>query len=121
MKKKESKSETERRKEKGKEIMGENKKSVKRKEQNKGGEKSLLGQEGTLFIVPTNMLLHIFPSITIMHASKNKMLDELQDVFPKDVPYELPLLRYIEHHMDLTLGATLPNEAAYKIDPGEAK
>ncbi|RDX96085.1 hypothetical protein CR513_21289, partial [Mucuna pruriens] len=45
----------------------------------------------------------------------------LQDVFQEDVPHGLPLLRGIENHIDLTLGATLSNRAAYRTNPDKAK
>ncbi|RDX73754.1 hypothetical protein CR513_46586, partial [Mucuna pruriens] len=53
--------------------------------------------------------------------SKNRMFKEFQDVFPKDVPHELSSLKGTEHHMDLTLGVTLPNREAYKTNLREAK
>ncbi|RDX83285.1 Retrovirus-related Pol polyprotein from transposon 17.6, partial [Mucuna pruriens] len=46
------------------------------------------------------------------------LLEEFKDVFSKDVPYGLPP---IEQHIDLTLGATLPNRTAYRTNPNEAK
>ncbi|RDY07243.1 Tf2-6, partial [Mucuna pruriens] len=49
------------------------------------------------------------------------LLEELQDVFPKDVPHRMPPLRGMEHHIDLTLRATFPNRAAYRTNPKEAK
>ncbi|RDX97732.1 hypothetical protein CR513_19485, partial [Mucuna pruriens] len=49
------------------------------------------------------------------------LLEEFQDVFPKDISYRFPSLRGIEHHVDLTLGATLPNRAIYRMDLEEAK
>ncbi|RDX82412.1 Tf2-9, partial [Mucuna pruriens] len=49
------------------------------------------------------------------------LLEEFQDMFPKDVSHGLPPLRGIEHHIDLTLGATLPNRIAYRISPEKAK
>ncbi|RDX85639.1 hypothetical protein CR513_33137, partial [Mucuna pruriens] len=52
---------------------------------------------------------------------KNRMLEEFQDDFPKDVPYRLPPLRGIEHHMNLTLGVILPNGAAYRTNLGGSK
>ncbi|RDY08669.1 hypothetical protein CR513_07068, partial [Mucuna pruriens] len=51
----------------------------------------------------------------------NRLLEEFQDVFPKDVPHELPPLRGIKHHMDLTLRATLPKRATYRTNLEEAK
>ena len=36
-----------------------------------------------------------------------------------DFPNELPLVRSIKHHIDLTPQASLPNKAAYKMTPAE--
>ncbi|RDX90009.1 hypothetical protein CR513_28164, partial [Mucuna pruriens] len=47
--------------------------------------------------------------------------NEFQDVLPKDVPHGLQPLRDIEHHIDLTLRATLPNRTAYRMNLEEAK
>ncbi|RDX88515.1 hypothetical protein CR513_29878, partial [Mucuna pruriens] len=46
---------------------------------------------------------------------------EHKDVLPKEVPHGLPPLRGTKHHINLTLGATLPNKAIYKINYKEAK
>ncbi|RDY05112.1 hypothetical protein CR513_11084, partial [Mucuna pruriens] len=81
----------------------------------------LLAKREPLFVVPTDILLHVFPSITVMPIGINKLLEEFYDVFPKDVPHGLPPLRGIEHYIDLTLRATLPNKAEYKTNPKEAK
>ncbi|TYK21798.1 uncharacterized protein E5676_scaffold991G00020 [Cucumis melo var. makuwa] len=47
---------------------------------------------------------------------------EFNDMFPhEDAPMGLPPLRGIEHQIDLILGATLPNMAAYRTNPTETK
>ncbi|KAK1695116.1 hypothetical protein QYE76_011813 [Lolium multiflorum] len=46
---------------------------------------------------------------------------EFQDVFPDELPYGLPPLRGIEHRIDLTPGAPLPNRAAYRTNPEDTK
>ena len=48
-------------------------------------------------------------------------LQEYKDVFLAEVPLGLPPLRGIEHQIDLILGATLPNRAAYWTNPDETK
>ncbi|WVZ63929.1 hypothetical protein U9M48_013520 [Paspalum notatum var. saurae] len=49
------------------------------------------------------------------------LLQEFKDVFPAEILPGLPPLRGIEHQIDLIPGATLPNRAAYRTNPEEAK
>ncbi|XP_074293015.1 uncharacterized protein LOC141619902 [Silene latifolia] len=49
------------------------------------------------------------------------LLREFADVFPDDLPPGLPPIRGIEHQVDLVPGAPLPNKAAYRCNPEEAK
>ncbi|RDY11050.1 Retrovirus-related Pol polyprotein from transposon opus, partial [Mucuna pruriens] len=43
-----------------------------------------------------------------------EMLGSFKEFFPKDILQGLPPIKGIEHHIDFTLGATLPNKAAYR-------
>jgi hypothetical protein len=49
------------------------------------------------------------------------LLQEFKDIFPIDIPPELPPLREFEHQINLILGATLPNYVAYRTNPEETK
>jgi len=51
----------------------------------------------------------------------DSVLQEFEDVFPKEIPPDLPPLRGIEHHIDLVPGAVLPNRPAYSSNPQETK
>jgi hypothetical protein len=47
------------------------------------------------------------------------LLQQFRDVFPSELPPGLPLIRGIEHQIDLIPGASLPNRAAYRANPEE--
>ncbi|XP_042446435.1 uncharacterized protein LOC122031383, partial [Zingiber officinale] len=49
------------------------------------------------------------------------ILQDFEDVFPKEVPHGLPPMRGIEHQIDLIPGASLPNRPAYRSNPQETK
>ncbi|XP_042027467.1 uncharacterized protein LOC121774676 [Salvia splendens] len=46
---------------------------------------------------------------------------EFEDVFPEELPSELPPMRGIEHQIDFLPGSSLPNQAAYKANPKETR
>ena len=50
-----------------------------------------------------------------------EVLGEFQDVFPKELPQELPPKRGIEHAIDFHPGLVLPNRPAYHMNPEEDK
>ena len=49
------------------------------------------------------------------------LLQEFEDVFPKEMPNELPPIRGIEHQIDFMLGAAIPIRQAYRSNPEETK
>jgi hypothetical protein len=59
-------------------------------------------------------------TMPLPHAITN-LLQEFKDVFPAEIPPELPPLRGIEHQIDFISGATLPNHVAYRTNPEETK
>jgi hypothetical protein len=63
----------------------------------------------------TNELDESLPSVVA------SLLQEYEDVFPNDVPSELPLIRGIEHQINFVPGATIPNRTAYRSNLEETK
>ena len=59
--------------------------------------------------------------LTCLPSAISHVLQNYKDVFPKEVPAGLPPMRGIEHQIDLTPGATLPNRPPYCTNPKETK
>ena len=49
------------------------------------------------------------------------LLQGFEEVLPEDIPPGLPPIREIEHQIDFTVGASIPNRPAYRTNPNETK
>jgi len=69
----------------------------------------------------TSLSTTIIPPLETIPLKVQELLQEFNDVFPKEIPPMLPPLRGIEHQIDLVLGTSLPNRSAYRTNPQETK
>ncbi|XP_048228314.1 uncharacterized protein LOC125369579 [Ricinus communis] len=88
---------------------------ISRKEFEK--ECAMEGGGFVLLVKPiSNVVSYATNSLSLSH-----LLEEFSDIFPSDLPKGLPPFRGIEHAIDLIPGAPLPNKAAYRCNPEQAK
>ena len=66
------------------------------------------------------------PRIILTNTSVEDLPEEIQellenfaDIVVDELPHSLPPIRSINHHIDLILGASLPNKTAYRLTPRE--
>ena len=64
-------------------------------------------------MILTSMNLNDFPE------EIQAVLNNFVDIIVDELPNELPPMRSVSHHIDLILGASLPNKAAYRLTPQE--
>jgi hypothetical protein len=72
----------------------------------------LVYKESYLNLDETNQSL---PSLDV------SLLQEFEDVFPEEMPNELPPIRGIEHQIDFVPRDAIPNQPAYRSNPEEIK
>jgi hypothetical protein len=72
-------------------------------------------------LVCKNVLYCIDDTSIDLPPTVANLLQEYMDVFPFEIPPGLPLVRGIEHNIDLILEASLPNCDAYRTNPEETK
>ncbi|KAI0505034.1 hypothetical protein KFK09_015991 [Dendrobium nobile] len=60
-----------------------------------------------------------YSTISLSPPEVSTLLHEYSDVVPADLPARLPPLRQIQHQIDFTPGAVLPNLPHYRLNPKE--
>ncbi|XP_024027727.1 uncharacterized protein LOC112093469 [Morus notabilis] len=65
-----------------------------------------------LLVVKTNDLVYSeIPELI------RPLLEEFSNIVPEEIPDGMPPMKNIQHRMNLVLGASLPNNATYRLNP----
>jgi hypothetical protein len=72
-------------------------------------------------LVCRQVLFSLEDITTPLPRAITNLLQKFKDVFPAEIPPELPPLRGIEHQIDLISDALLPNRATYRTNLEEMK
>nr|GEX65065.1 reverse transcriptase domain-containing protein [Tanacetum cinerariifolium] len=59
------------------------------------------------------------PVVPLIPDLVQPLLSQFQDVFSDDIPTGLPLMRDIQHCIEIISGSTIPNKPAYRMHPKE--
>ncbi|KAI5673464.1 hypothetical protein M9H77_13828 [Catharanthus roseus] len=60
-------------------------------------------------------------TFTMNPLTPQQVIEDYKDVFPDEMPGDLPPIRGIEHQIDFVPGAVLPNRPAYRSPPEGTK
>ena len=84
-------------------------------------KKALFLNKPTIVLLYKEALFNTNQLDTSLPSSIVSLLQEFEDVFPKEIPNGLPHIRGIEHQIDFVPSATIPNRPAYRSNPEETK
>ncbi|XP_019059089.1 PREDICTED: uncharacterized protein LOC104822532 [Tarenaya hassleriana] len=84
-------------------------------------KKALFSSQPIIVLLYKEALSNLNDFSSSLPSVLQDVLQEYKDVFPKDIPRELPAIRGIEHQIDFVPGASIPNKPAYRSNPEETK
>jgi hypothetical protein len=74
-----------------------------------------------IFLVYKESYLNLDETNQSLSSLAVSLLQEFEDVFPEEMPNELPPIRGIEHQIDFVPGAIIPNRSACRSNLEETK
>jgi hypothetical protein len=77
------------------------------------------GQEMQFVVVRKPRVVLTSTTMDDLPKETQELLDNYANIVVDELPNSLPPIRSISHHIDLILGAILPDKAAYRLTPRE--
>ncbi|KAG2411297.1 hypothetical protein I3760_Q013700, partial [Carya illinoinensis] len=84
-------------------------------------KRAFLAYRPMIFLVYKESYLNLDETNQPLPSLAVSLLQEFEDVFPEEMPNELPPIRGIEHQIDFVPGAAIPDRPAYRSNPDETK
>jgi hypothetical protein len=76
-------------------------------------------EDPQFFVVRKSRIVLTSTRVDELPEEVQELLEEFVDIVVDELPRSLPPMRSVSHHIDLILGASLPNKAAYRLTPQE--
>ena len=127
--KRKSEKEIEQKRKSASENVKKERESAERKGKTKVGFYARVSEVKRAFFADRPMILLVYKESYLNLDETNKylpslavsLLQEFEDVFPEEMPNELPPIRGIEHQIDFVPGAAIPNRPTYRSNSEETK
>jgi hypothetical protein len=72
-------------------------------------------EDPQFFVVRKSRIVLTSTRVDDLPEEVQELLEEFTDIIVDELPHSLPPMRSVSHHIDLILGASLPNKAAYRL------
>ena len=76
-------------------------------------------EDPQFFVVRKSRIVLTSTRVDDLLDEVQELLEEFADIIVDELPRSLPPMRSVSHHIDLILGASLPNKAANTLTPQE--
>jgi hypothetical protein len=76
-------------------------------------------EDPQFFVVRKSRIILTSTRVDDLPEEIQELLGEFVDIIVDELPHSLPPMRSVSHHIDLILGASLPNKATYRLAPQE--
>ena len=84
-------------------------------------KRAFIADRPMIFLVYKESYLNLDETNQSLVSLAVSLLQKFEDIFPEEMPNELPPIRGIEHQIDFVPKDAIPNRPAYRSNPKETK